>query len=120
MSTVDDTLDTFFFTLDGEVCLNTLFNILDLELDEQPTTDAQDTWSITHYHPITSAFSYMAKIAPRCDPQAIDQRLANGGQHVLVKVKDRSIWKRLIESSTELYSFFRDAIILKCLLVRHV
>jgi hypothetical protein len=87
MSSVDDTLDTYFFTLEGNICLNTLLEILNLELDEQPVTDSQDSWTITHHHPITSAFSYLAKITPRCDPETTDQYLADGGKQVLVKVR---------------------------------
>jgi hypothetical protein len=86
MSIVDDTLDTFFFTLDGDVCLDTLFDILSSELDEQPATNTDDNWAISHQHPITSAFSYLAKVASRCDPQKTDQRIADGGQQVLIKV----------------------------------
>ncbi|KAI9288298.1 clasp N terminal-domain-containing protein [Umbelopsis sp. AD052] len=85
LSSVDDTLDTFFFTLDGDVCLKTLLEILALELDEQPVSEPQDSWTITHHHPITSAFSYLTKIAPRCNPGTADQYLADGGKLVLVK-----------------------------------
>jgi hypothetical protein len=88
MSSVDDTLDTFFFTLDGDICLRTLLEILDLELDEQPVTEPQDSWTITHHHPITSAFSYLTKITSRCDPETADRYLADGGKLVLVKVRN--------------------------------
>jgi hypothetical protein len=86
MSAVDDTLDTFFFTLDGDICLETLFKFLSSKLDDQPATNSEDTWAITHLNPITSAFSYVAKVAPRCDPQRTDEKLANDAAGILVKV----------------------------------
>ncbi|KAM3583953.1 suppressor of tub2 mutation [Umbelopsis sp. WA50703] len=85
MSAVDDTLDTFFFTLDGDICLETLFKFLSSKLDDQPATNSEDTWAITHLNPITSAFSYVAKVAPRCDPQRTDEKLANDAAGILVK-----------------------------------
>ncbi|KAJ2960361.1 hypothetical protein NQZ79_g4275 [Umbelopsis isabellina] len=85
MSAVDDTLETFFFTLDGDICLDTLFNFLSLKLDEQPAANSEDSWAITHLNPITSAFSYLAKVAPRCDSQRTDEKLAADASRILVK-----------------------------------
>lgn len=106
MSAVDDTLDTFFFTLDGDICLDTLFHFLSTKLDEQPAANSEDSWAITHLNPITSAYSYLAKVAPRCDPQKTDEKLTADASRILVKVSKAFLFYLFITLTHILIAIF--------------